>query len=178
MQLEDLVTIVFSGLLSVLIGWLAGLLGGAQKAREEIARWRRSREDTISTEAVQLIKELATHLASASHSMCWLTWQAQYAPRQIDEERIAAYDQEMHDLQPKILGAYVALVAVSTAAAQKLEPTLYSLFALDARVGLAAVNTPDAPTALAAIYEDTLRHNNTMQEIFRGAASELLIIRS
>jgi hypothetical protein len=50
-EMDELLKIVATGAVGALFGWLSGLLSGAQKAREEMEKWERSRKDTVDTSA-------------------------------------------------------------------------------------------------------------------------------
>ncbi len=52
----------------------------------ERSRLESSREDVLSTELADAVQQLAIKMATALHSMCWLTWLARTAPDQVTKK--------------------------------------------------------------------------------------------
>src|SRR5688572_11831115 len=97
------------------IGATAALLGGVLNAwlqlRLERTRWPKLREDAIAAQYRDAVRVTATTIASALHSMCWLTWAARERAVTITQTKIDAYDAEMHQLLPQITGSLAAIAA-------------------------------------------------------------------
>ena len=95
------------------------------------------------------MQSLSVDLATAAHSMTWLTWASNTTG--LKAERIVSYDQEVHLALPKIMGGVVTVTALEADIGQKANEIALELYALDAEIGHAcsAFETdPDATKAM------------------------------
>jgi len=88
------------------------LLNNQRQARLEREKWLRGLSDAFANDLRAAVKELATELAKASHSMCWLRWLARHGPSRLTQERIDQYDTEMHVLLPRITGLHAVIAGM------------------------------------------------------------------
>lgn len=82
------------------------------------------------------LAEVARLLASASHSICWITWAARFAPRTVSDEAFANYDREMHDHFSRIVAARVVLAALDNEAHERVDALARKVFELDEAVSV------------------------------------------
>lgn len=170
--MADITTVVVGGL----FGLLGGLAGGWLKSRADRAAWERSRNDAVALQAVALIRDLATTVAAAAHSMCWLCWKAKFSPSAVTAETVAAYDAEMHELLPKVFGAHAGLAAISPESAKRLGPVMSGLASMDAQIGEACVGIPKGSVAkLAGLHDGTIVYPNEAVAVLTGTAQQLLV---
>jgi hypothetical protein len=168
---------------SPLIAWIVGSFAARREARHKLdtffREWERSRRDVAATNAVTLIQELATGLAAAIHSMCWLTWRAAYDRDSIGEKQIGEYDYEMHGLLPKIEGAIAALYAISPASSERIEPIAAEVVRMDAEIGLCCVTFRGGDIGpLADAHPAAVALQERLMAGLRGASESLLEIRN
>ncbi|MEZ5944154.1 MAG: hypothetical protein R3C18_22405 [Planctomycetaceae bacterium] len=103
--------------------------------RLEQTKWPMSREDSLATEFRDALQRVVLPMMSTIHSMCWLTWLVTDDPDQITEERVEAYDKEVHELLPTISG-YLTLVATyDIHVFEKLSSHVEKVYALDSDLG-------------------------------------------
>ena len=150
--------------LGALLSLTGVLVGGGltvwHQRRLEREKIENARADAIAKELSSAVQQLTIHVASAVHSMCWLTWLAARRPDQVTQERIDKYDAEQHITLPKILGYLTTTAALDAQFYDKLREQADEVFRLDAEIGeagLAFVTNPSGTaTALAAYYEPML----------------------
>jgi hypothetical protein len=128
--------------------------------REQFNQQEASAAKQKGQEAAQAVyRELLVAIGSALHSACWITWVAMEGPERISQERIDAYDLEMHEVLAKIMGFQASLTALNSKLSDGVSPLLNELFALDAHLGRAGLLFAKDParstTALAALYSQS-----------------------
>jgi len=107
----------------------------------------------ITSEARKVIHDGIAKAASATHSMCWLTWLAGVSPKRITEERVGLYDGEMHVLLPEIMSFEVLLVSYSPDVAGRFGELLSKIEDLDARIGEACIHLLDGDSGSIAALQ-------------------------
>jgi hypothetical protein len=108
-----------------------------------------ARADAVVKELAAAVQQLTISVASALHSMCWLTWLADTRPDQLTQARIDKYDDEQHINLPRILGFLGTTAALDLDLYQQLRVHVDEVFRLDAEIGRAGLEFKDAPDAAA-----------------------------
>jgi hypothetical protein len=128
-----------------------------------------ARRAEITLETRKVIHDGIAKLASATHSMCWLTWFAQESPNRISEERVSAYDQEMHVLLPDIISFQSLLSTYSIDVGKSFGLIIADIEDLDARIGSAAVRLLDGDSKsigkLQKYHEEADELHNRLQKL-------------
>ncbi|HEX9961672.1 MAG TPA: hypothetical protein VGB00_12100 [Pyrinomonadaceae bacterium] len=112
---------------------------------KERAKWAREREDAIGKELRLAVLQLTVKMASALHSMCWLTWGTSEYPDRISSEKIKIYDDELHKGLPEISGSLVSVAALDRGTYDLLHPIVEEFYKIDARIGEAAQKWEKSP---------------------------------
>jgi hypothetical protein len=81
------------------------------------------------------VAEVARRVAAATHSICWVTWSAKYAPKSFTLANLNKYNGEIHLLLSEIVGARVVLAALSPAMHGRLTPLIDELYNTDVEMG-------------------------------------------
>jgi len=140
-----------AGLIGAAIGAVAGFTGTVLTAvlqfRLEQRKWLRAREDLTIKELRVAIAELTKTMASAMHSMTWLTWTAYEELGVINKEIISSYDAEMHRLFPDLWGILAVIAALDREAHSHLEPLVEEITKIDARIGRATLLFKDSDSS-------------------------------
>jgi hypothetical protein len=97
-----------------------------------------TRADALAKELSTAVQQLTISIASAIHSMGWLTWLAAARPDQLTQARIDKYDDEQHSTLPKIFGYLATTAALDTTLYELLRENVQEIFALDAEIGKAS----------------------------------------
>jgi hypothetical protein len=153
-------------LVAALIGAISGILGGFLAGRRQLKleheKWLLSREDDLAKETRIAVAELTYKLASATHSIVWLGWKANFFPKQLTQDDILKYEEETHGVIPDIVGSLTIISALNSEIYSNLLPLVYSYYNLEGEMGEAA--------AAFKYYKDS-RQNTTdkMAEIFPRA---------
>jgi hypothetical protein len=125
---------------------------GLERIRSEEARAQR-----VAEELSAAAQQLTIKMSAALHSMCWITWLARARSDRITQDRLDAYDSELHELIPEILGYLSTVAALDMSLYRRLQPLAYNIFSLDAYIGfhgLALDENPDSTIrALNDAYE-------------------------
>lgn len=142
------------------------------------SRWPISREDQLAAEFRDAVQKLTTAMASALHSICWLTWLSTVAPEDVTAERTEKYDEEMHSLLPKISGALIRLATIDSDSYNRLRDHVNSIYALDVEVAEACKTlqrdrTPDGQQKVENIGELRGLHAKSTK-LERGIPDEIL----
>jgi hypothetical protein len=145
-----------ASLLGAAIGATAGITGGAltawRQGQLEQAKWARARKDVLANDLRTTLQQLAVKLAAAVHSMCWLTWLARAAPSRVTQERIDAYDKELHELLPQITGLQAVVAAIDQSAYARLAALVAQVIEADWQIGNASLEfTPDNSKSAEAL---------------------------
>ena len=144
------------GLIGTLLGAIVGFSGTiatmllaprAQRKLEE-GKLRAARQDALHKELLAKIQTFTVDLASAGHSMCWLTWATFHGA--LSKENILAYDKEMHIVLPKVSGGVVAIGTLDKTLAAQAREIADKLFKLDAEIGQACLEFDTDPKAARA----------------------------
>ena len=166
---------VLTAVATIAAGGATGLLGGYLQSRAALMNWRRARSDAVHKLAADLIKDVATSIASAGHSACWLTWKAQAAPSAVTDADIQRYDDEMHELLPKILGGQAALSTLCRDAGERVKEAADLISVEDAKIGEACIAFKQGATAqLGLCHECALKAYQRSVELCSGMASDIL----
>jgi hypothetical protein len=141
----------FSGLTGALT---TAYLGGWRQERLEANKRYWSLEDAKVKRLDDTFSQLTVKLASALHSMCWITWIAYEAPARVTQEQVTAYDNEMHTILPEILGSWSQIASLSMEAHSLAEPAVRSVFRLDAEIGKVCLDIVDQQAKAAQALAD------------------------
>jgi hypothetical protein len=102
------------GLIGIVIGAGIGIFTNWMTLRHqrklEIVKLRAVRQRALHKDFSQRFQSLATDLAAAAHCMCWFTWSATHD--KMNDEMVRAYDKEIHEILPKLLGDHISVAAV------------------------------------------------------------------
>ena len=108
-------------------------------------------------------------MATAIHSMSWLTWLAKESPNKIEQENLDAYDLEMHRVLPGIMSSHALLAGMDREVHRQLEETVAFTYALDARIGRAALDVvpgdPATAAGLASLYQESVDFHDRLIKI-------------
>lgn len=167
----------FYPVLGALIGALAvvgvALLNSRRQARLEREKWLRGLSDSFANELRAVVKELATELANAAHSMCWLCWLARHGPSRLSQERIDQYDKEMHVLLPRITGLHAVLAGMDQRVHVALAPLVEHAVNLDAAIGDAGLNfvsgKPETAVELAEYHDESVALEKELHRVVAAA---------
>ena len=148
MSREEAVVIAAGvGALAALLGhWLNGLVTSRLEVRRidlEKTKLQFGQEAALKAEARKSMQDCITLLASAAHTMCWLTWFAKMSSARITEERVKEYDDDIHSILPQLIGQTVNVGTYSNEIGKKAAIILADIEDLDARIGEAAVKFLD-----------------------------------
>ena len=156
----DTLTAPIATLLGAGVGLAGGVIGGAltvwHQRRLERDKAVNARADAVAKELAGGVQQLTISIASALHSMCWITWLAANRPERLTQKRIDKYDAEQHATLPKILGYLSTTAALDLELYHKLRPRVDEIFRLDAAIGKAGLSFKEdaaaAARALASFY--------------------------
>jgi len=154
----------FYPVLGALIGASAvvggALLNNQRQARLEREKWLRGLSDAFDKDLRSAVKELATELAKAAHSMCWLCWLARYGPSRLTQERIDKYDEEIHALLPRIFGLHAVIAGMDQKVHADLAPLVDLAIEIDATIGAAGLQfvsgKPESALELAKCLDESI----------------------
>ena len=126
-------TALMVAVLTALVALVGGYLSGRRESGLEFEKWLRTREDDLAKEARLAVAELVHKLASATHSIVWLTWKATERPFEFTQQAVSTYDEEMHMLIPDIVGALAVISALDKDRRMynTLAPLVSEFFVLD-----------------------------------------------
>ena len=158
-------------------GWIAGWLAAKTNWRAEIHKWRRSRDDLIATDLRNGLQQLTLKLASSVHSMCWLTWLASQGPDKLTQTRIDAYDKEMHELLPQIMGLHAVVASIRPDTYANLKDFIERIYDVDLAIGNASLlfsaGSLDSAHPLAACYKDATLLDEELPAVVRSIISDV-----
>jgi len=124
---------------------------------KERSKWLRAREDAIAQELRLAVLQLSIKMATALHSMCWLTWVAEDHSDHISSDRFKSYDDELHKLLPEIAGSLAAVAALDKDTYKQLAPITEQIYGIDFDIGEAGLLWEETPVegckALVKCYE-------------------------
>jgi hypothetical protein len=130
--------------LGALVGATAGISGALLttwlQLRLDRRRAAQTRDDSVAKAFAEAAQQLTIKMASALHSMCWLTWLAVNRGDRLTQANLDAYDAEIHKLLPEVLGYMSTVAALDSEAYEQLVPHVNELFALDGRIGQAGLH--------------------------------------
>ena len=136
-------------ILGALVGAASGITGGLitvwLQLRLERAKWPKAREDALVQDLREAIQQLTVRMASALHSMCWLTWIAEERVTRVTAERIKSYDDDLHKLLPEIMGFLSTVAALDKDAYTRLSPIADKIYEVDYEIGKASLLFEESP---------------------------------
>src|SRR5262249_7219120 len=110
----------------------------------EEKKLKAARQDALNKEIGLRMVQLTTDLASAVHSMAWLTWSSNR--EMLTQAKIDSYDAEMHTVLPKISGDVVAIGALDAGLGQLANTLWRDVVRLDVEIGEACIGFANDPT--------------------------------
>jgi hypothetical protein len=168
---------VIAALIGIFGGCLAGFVTARLTWRHEGEKWRRAREDAASADLRAGVQQLILALASAVHSMCWLTWLAEKGPAKMTAERIAAYDDELHKVLPQILGYHALVSSLRPQVYQRFNEFIEKVYITDQKIGAAALKCiPGVPAScqeLAGFYPTSGELEAELKQLVRSLLANL-----
>lgn len=102
-----------------------------------------TQQGKITLETRNMIQNGIERMASATHSMCWLTWLASSSPSRITEDRVNLYDEEMHVLLPQMISFQARLSTYNSDVSARFGKIITAIECLDMRIGSAALHFLD-----------------------------------
>ena len=123
---------------------LTTFLAGWRQERTERQKHLWAVEDAKSAKLDDALTQMTIKLATALHSMCWVTWLAAEGPARFTEERADGYDREMHLLLPEISSWSSIIAALDIEAFRKIRALVNEVYELDVRIGTACLKLKDA----------------------------------
>jgi hypothetical protein len=134
-----------SSLGSVLLGFLAALIGGAAAVIAAVVTANRNLErermrlNVAAQEArAQLLRDRISETFSQAfavqHEMTWITWYAANAPDLVNQENAGAYHNNVHDAFVKMQAALAAVAGLDLKAYEDIRPTAYALYDFEVKV--------------------------------------------
>src|SRR5262249_51146398 len=103
----------------------------------EERKLKAARQDALNKDIGLRVAQLTADLASAAHSMAWLTWAANRDV--ITRARIDSYDTEMHAVLTKLPGDVVAVAAVDEELGKLATKMADWIYRSDVEIGEACV---------------------------------------
>ncbi|TGE21609.1 hypothetical protein E5K00_15125 [Hymenobacter aquaticus] len=137
MKLDEGLAAVVAAIIGIAAGVISGVLSARYQSRIEHEKWQRALSDGFRSELRATVQQLTHKLSEAIHSMCWLTWQAEYGPEKLTQERIDQYDEEMHRLLPQIIGLHAVLAGMDYEVFSQLRGIVDDALKQDAGIGYA-----------------------------------------
>lgn len=161
----------FAGIASgLLVGFLTAYVQGRAFKRD----WRRAREDMIASQAINLIREMATDLVRVAHAMWWLTWRAKNARDTVGDKQVDDFELEIRNLIPKIHGDHAALRASHPDAAKSLVVVLRRLDKLDLDFATSCIAFRTSNwDSLDEAFRESETFKNDLPELLMGCAKEV-----
>lgn len=176
------ITPALATIIAATVGGVVALLASRLNLQGELRKWPRVREDAIASSLRQAIENYATTLASAAHSMCWLTWGATQGQAYLGATRVASYNDEIHAVLPRIAGSLASIAALDGRAYEDLAPVAEELYELDAKVGEAAfrfVQEPEVSVVeLAQLHNRVASFERSVPRRIAGIVSRTLETRA
>ncbi len=114
---------ILGGCAALIGGWIVGvreLRIEKNRLQHEFNKLEHAQLVSLSKEKRELLQLSIEKLASATHSMCWITWLSTVEPERINENRVNQYDEEMHRLLPQIIGLQARVATYSKDLGQKI----------------------------------------------------------
>ncbi|WP_374484630.1 hypothetical protein [Zoogloea sp.] len=115
----------------------------AAKLTLERAKLNHSQAASLHSEMREALQNAIQKLASATHSMCWLTWIAKESPKRFGETQLQRYDKEMHILLPEIIGLQARISSYVPELGIKLLELTARIEDLDERIARTAISVID-----------------------------------
>jgi hypothetical protein len=156
-----------SSLGSVLLGFLAALIGGAAAviaavvtANKNLER-ERIRLNAAAKEArAQLLRDRISETFSQAfavqHELTWITWYAANAPDLVNRENASAYHNNVHDAFVKMQAALSAVAGLDLKAYQDIRPTAYALYDFEVKVAKGVSSISKNKTSAIGELKDLL----------------------
>jgi hypothetical protein len=134
-----------SSLESVLLGFLAALIGGAAAVIAAVVTANRNLErermrlNVAAQEArTQLLRDRISETFSQAfavqHEMNWITWYAANAPDLVHQENANAYHNNVHDAFVKMQAALATVAGLDLKAYEDIYPTAHALYDFEVKV--------------------------------------------
>jgi hypothetical protein len=134
-----------SSLGSILLGFVAALIGGAAAviaavvtANKNLERERMRLNVAAQEERAQLLRDRISETFSQAfavqHEMTWITWYAANAPDLVNQENANAYHNNVHDAFVKMQAALALVASLDLKAYEDIRPTAYELYHFETKV--------------------------------------------
>ncbi len=147
-----------TGLGGALIGGLLTIVNTTVINRFET---KRNEEKAKSEEQGNILKNIRTQVAevgremlSMQHSMEWICWHGAHAPQLIDDHVISQYENEVHTIYPRLLGALCVLASMDLSLYNELLLLSKELYALDGGIARAVAVYRDSSAEAARILKE------------------------
>ena len=134
-----------SSLGSVLLGFLAALIGGAAAviaavvtANRNLERDRMRLNVAAQESRVQLLRDRISETFSQAfavqHEITWITWYAANAPDLVNKENANSYHNNVHDAFVKMQAALATVAGLDLKAYENIRPTAHALYDFEVKV--------------------------------------------
>jgi hypothetical protein len=144
-----------------IIGALVALGGvfTAQMVSISLADKRKleTREDDIAKETRLAIAEVSRNMAAAVQAMLWFTSKAASAHANLTQDDILAYDKDIKELLPNIVGSLMVVSMLDKNVSDQLSPLMQEIYSVDARIAAASWQFSKRPELSAKRIEDVYR---------------------
>jgi hypothetical protein len=156
---------VLTALFGAVLGYLGSMIttkrANAFQLQLEGKKAALTRRETLDQELRSQVAEAGRGMLSAQHSMEWVCWYADQAPKLLDKEIVTAYQKEIHVTFPKLLGDLAGVASLNQQIYESLASLASSVYSLDGKIAGALARfkkTPDESLKiLQECYPETTR---------------------
>lgn len=133
-----------------------------ERAKIELERTKLNHGQVASlhSEMRSTLQSAIQKMASATHSMCWLTWIGKEAPNRFSQRELTRYDEEMHGLLPEIIGLQARIASYTPELGTRFHELTSRIEDLDERIARSAI----------AVVDGLITANEVMPELHRESA--------
>jgi hypothetical protein len=144
-----------AGLIGAGIGAIAGLLGsiysGWNQIRSQREMWLRERHGGLIDSLRSQAADVAKNMFELQHSMEWICWGASTDPDSVNRDTISQYDEEVHQVIPKLLGSLAVTAMLRLDVYEKLNQLGDEIFAIESEIARAVRSFDESPGASIAV---------------------------
>jgi hypothetical protein len=131
---------------------LVGVIASNAAALRNETRRRRAAVADAERQAIRSqAAEVFVHMFHMQHEMEWLTWHAVNCPERVDRSLGSAYENAIHAIYPRILGAMAVLASLDVVLYRKLRPVLDDMYDVDEKIGKEVCHVAQPERHVAAV---------------------------
>jgi len=164
---------VGSSIGSVLLGFLAALIGGAAAVIAAVVTANRNLErermrlNVAAQEArTQLLRDRISETFSQAfaiqHEMNWITWYAANAPDLVNQENANTYHNNVHDAFVKMQAALATVAGLDLKAYEDIYPTAHALYDFEVKVAKGVSGISKNRTSVIGELKDLLAESQQL----------------